>query len=270
MSIYLGDEVKAMDRFIPNPTLDPYLILTADEIELLTQLQHYGGETNLIDFTTDYLIAIFFACTGEPGEDGRVIILKRTDDINNMMIRPQNPECRVIGQKSVFLHPPEGFIDVPENKIVTIPFTLKRELLMYLRQYHNVSTETIYNDIHGFIRNQNIHQNSYVQFCLGLTCQRKGYHAEPDTDEHAHFTFAIEYYNNTILLAPEMNATYGNRAECFLHLEEWDNARRDFTTAKNMGLDIVSSFNNDYKDVAAFEDKTGFTVPQDIAEMLGG
>ena len=36
-----------------------YSHTTNDPIEILTQLQHYGGKTNLIDFTTDHLIAIF-------------------------------------------------------------------------------------------------------------------------------------------------------------------------------------------------------------------
>ena len=72
-------------------SLDPEPILTADEIELLTQLQHYGGDTNLIDFTTDYLIAIFFACSGPPTEsglveDGRVIVIEKTNKIKKMII----------------------------------------------------------------------------------------------------------------------------------------------------------------------------------------
>ena len=46
-----------------------------DEPEILAELQHYGGNTNLIDFTTDYLIALFFACDGSIAEDGRVILL---------------------------------------------------------------------------------------------------------------------------------------------------------------------------------------------------
>ena len=33
---------------------------TNDSVEILAQLQHHGGKTNLIDFTTDYLIALFF------------------------------------------------------------------------------------------------------------------------------------------------------------------------------------------------------------------
>ena len=33
-----------------------------NEFEIFTALQHFGGRTNLIDFTTDYCIATFFAC----------------------------------------------------------------------------------------------------------------------------------------------------------------------------------------------------------------
>ena len=266
--IYLGD--SARHRFIPDPTLDLNLILTADEIELLTQLQHYGSETNLIDFTTDYLIAIFFACSGHPKEDGRVIVLERTNKIKKMIIPPQNPQHRVIAQKSIFLHPSKGFIDVPNNKKVRIPFTHKRELLMYLRQYHGISTETIYNDIYGFIRNQNIQKNAYVQFYLGLTYQNRGYRVESDAGKQEEYIFAIEHYNDTISLDPEISVAYGNRAECWLHLGNWEKAREDFIIGSDMGLDIIDSFHNDYENVAEFEEKTGFKMPEDLAEMLGG
>jgi len=269
--IYLGDDVRPIRRrLIPAPEPDPDLILTADEIEILTQLQHYGSDTNLIDFTTDYLIAIFFACSGCPTEDGRVIVLKKTDKISKMLIPPQNPQHRVIAQKSVFVHPPKGFIEVPDDKKVRIPSIYKRELLMYLRQYHGISTETIYNDIHGFIRHQNIRKNAYVQFCLGEACKLRGYHAEPDTHEQAEYIFAIEHYNHSISLDLEFSEAYGNRGMCLLHLERWDEARKDFITAKNMGYDIIFSFHNDYENVAEFENKTGYTMPPDIAEMLGG
>ena len=271
--IYLGDDVRGTirRRFIPEPEPDPNLILTADEIELLTQLQHYGGDTNLIDFTTDYLIAIFFACSGHPREDGRVIVLEKTDKIKKMIIPPQNPQHRVIAQKSVFLHPPKGFIDIPDDKKVRIPSYLKRRLLKYLRQYHGISTETIYNDIYGFIRHQNIQQNAYVQFCLGLACQFRGYHADSYADKQEEYLFAIEYYNHTISLDPEFGEAYVNLAVCWLHLEKWDSARRDFITAKNMGYDIIGAFLNYYENIDDFKNKTGITtMPADIVEMLGG
>jgi len=47
-----------------------------DKFEILTELQHYGGHTNLIDFTTDSHIALFFACNGFPNDPGRIICWK--------------------------------------------------------------------------------------------------------------------------------------------------------------------------------------------------
>ncbi len=40
---------------------------------MLVEMQHFGGKTNLIDFTTDYRVALFFACDGAHGECGRVV-----------------------------------------------------------------------------------------------------------------------------------------------------------------------------------------------------
>lgn len=45
----------------------------SDPIKILTELQHFSGKTNLIDFTEDYLIALFFACDGSHEKPGRVI-----------------------------------------------------------------------------------------------------------------------------------------------------------------------------------------------------
>ena len=41
---------------------------------ILAELRHNGGETNLIDFTKDYLVALFFACDGAPHKAGQVHI----------------------------------------------------------------------------------------------------------------------------------------------------------------------------------------------------
>lgn len=52
-----------------------------DDLEILTELQHYGGKTNLIDFTTDYLVALFFACDGNRDKPGRVILLQKESEV---------------------------------------------------------------------------------------------------------------------------------------------------------------------------------------------
>ena len=248
-------------------------ILNSDELEILTELQHYGGTTNLIDFTTDYLIAIFFACAGDltEAEDGRVILLKKTELIEKQMIvRPQNPRHRVIAQKSIFLYPPDGFIEVPEDNIVYIPVDLKQPMQKYLRKYHDISSETIYNDIHGFITNQNIHQKASKEFYLGLTFQYRGYHTEPGAEKQQAYKDAIVHYNRAIELDSEERYTYNNRGECWLHLEEWDKAGEDLTRAQDMGSDIVAAFHYDYKgSIEEFKQKTGIELPRWIAVLLG-
>ena len=51
------------------------------DLELLAELQHYGAATCLIDFTTNALIALWFACSKESGQDG-IVVAMPTDDID--------------------------------------------------------------------------------------------------------------------------------------------------------------------------------------------
>ena len=82
------------------------------------------------------------------------------------------------------------------------------------------------------------------------------------------FHTAIDDYNTAIDLDPEEAQFYSNRGEAWLHLEEWQEAKADLTTAKDMGWDIVTAFQNDYKDVKDFEAKNKVEVPEDIAALL--
>ena len=66
-----------------------------EDFEILTELQHYGSKTNLIDFTTDYLIALFFACDGSLSKDGRVILQKRSS-VESFLEHPREPRNRVL------------------------------------------------------------------------------------------------------------------------------------------------------------------------------
>jgi len=102
-------------------------IKKTDEFEILTEIQHFGGKTNLIDFTTDYLIALFFACDGSTsyGKDGRLILLQKTEERKEYILSPQNPQNRVIAQKSVFIQHPDGFLSPDDVDIITIPGHLK-------------------------------------------------------------------------------------------------------------------------------------------------
>lgn len=144
-----------------------------DDFEILTELQHYGGHTNLIDFTTDNHIALFFACDGSHHKDGRVILLEKTEEIENQIEPPQNPQNRIIAQKSIFVRPPKGFLEPGQYNMIDIPKSLKGQMLDHLQKRHGISTQTVYNDLHGFIRNQHIHQETYMEAYKGDTRPRE-------------------------------------------------------------------------------------------------
>ena len=154
----------------------PYVIRIDDDeptdFAILTEIQHYGGNTNLIDFTTDYFIALFFACDGHHNEDGRVI-LQKTEAIQSMIEYPRTPRHRVIAQKSVFVRPPKGFIEPCKEDMISISGHLKQWILHNLRKYHGISTEPIYNDLYGYIRSQDIHGDAYTWFYRGYASQNR-------------------------------------------------------------------------------------------------
>ena len=195
-----------------------------NDIEILTQLQHYGGKTNLIDFTTDIHIALFFACNGSSKVDGRVI-LERARRTRHEVAR--NPRNRIISQKSVFVRPPKGFIEPELDKIILVPRELKQIMLGYLQKNHGISTATIYNDLHGFIIDQPNHETAYMEFFKGRTCQEKGNHRE-----------AIRHYTKSIESKPNFTVAYYNRSLVYLHEEEYDRTIED--------CDKVISWNPDF------------------------
>lgn len=148
---------------------------TVQDFEILAGIQHYGGKTNLIDFTMDYLIALFMVCDREEslGKDGRIIFQEK-ELIDPYIAEPYEPINRVIAQKSVFVRHPDGFILPNEDDVINIPADLKILIRRHLERYHGISAETVYNDLHGFIKNQNVHLEAYVDFYIGAAEAQKG------------------------------------------------------------------------------------------------
>ena len=78
---------------------------------------------------------------------------------------------------------------------------------------------------------------------------------------------AMQDYDHALRIRPNQVA-YTNRGIALLRLSQWDKARSDLLSARNMGMDIVSVFHAGHGDVAAFEEKHSLKLPQDIADML--
>ena len=202
-----------------------------DDFEILTELQHYGGKTNLIDFTADYLIALFFACDGSPSQDGRVLLLEKSAAIEDCIYEPRRPVNRAIAQKSLFVRPPEGFVE--PDIVVVIPAQRKAPLLRYLRQGHGIAAETIYNDLHGYIRYAAIHQEASATFSAGQSCL-----------DRADYPGAIEHFSQALALNPQLVEAYNSRGMAYSYIGEADLAIADFDQALALDPDYAVGYCN--------------------------
>ena len=200
-------------------TVKEYTAFT-DHTDILTELQHYGGKTNLIDFTTDYLIALFFACDSSYDSDGRLILLDKASRPDQIKTPKKNQNNRVISQKSVFVQSPSGYIEDNEVVIVSIHKELKQSAMDYLKKFHGITTETIYNDMMGYIQNQQKHKTAYTEFFIGITNFNKGCYQN-----------AIAHYDETIRLNPSVISAYKNRGSAKAQLGRHEEAIADYNVA---------------------------------------
>ncbi len=202
--------------------------LTNDD-EILAEIQHFGGSTNLIDFTDDYLIALFFASFGSDGKDGRVVLHWPDQDT---VVRPKQTINRVVFQKSVLVRPQRGFIvPDPQDEIVVVPGDLKAGILSFLQRFHGTSERTVFNDIHGFIRHQTPDQSLYVgEFRQSLERPQR------DTSQDLKFCLAMELITadlkNERHAFHQIGMVYENQKRSWLSLqsltEPWTSYAFDF------------------------------------------
>lgn len=204
-------------------------------VEILTEIQHFGGKTSLIDFTSNVFIALYFACNGKYHRHGKLIFLKKEpikklDDLYKdnriadqiILFTPKPCNNRVVFQSSLFVHAPKGYIEAEQiYKILTIKKSFKSEILEFLRKYHNISTETVFQDLIGFIQNEESYDDNATT---------KFYDARILFDA-GDFVGAIKKYTEAIQLRPDDYASYFNRGLCFEKKKLFDEALSDFDKA---------------------------------------
>ena len=225
-------------------------------LEILSDLRHFGGDTTLIDFSRDLFVALFFACDEELGKNGELIIFpiaeaKNADlsyfsSSNNdehqppkkmmSLITPtltQVNKARVIAQKSVFIHAPKGFISPSSCEIIPIKSTLKQLILNFLKRFHDIDERTIYPDLHGFIAAQNRFASPQTHFYAGnALLNQKNYEG------------AEEEYNESIRLQPDTANTFFNRGLVRSMLQKYDEAVKDYTEAIRIAPNDASTYEN--------------------------
>ena len=218
--------------------------------KILIEIQHFGGKTNLIDFTTDYYVALFFAASGFPGKDGRVILQDRNGNIKDWVreLPDQEQGSRPDVQKSIFVQSPEGFIPddfIKSDTIITIPKDLKLPLLKYLqRQEIGISAESIYHDTHGFIRSQGSRWSAYPELMKGGKFQDSGDETAHAEEKAKHYQMAVAHFTNAINRMHPSAEIYYNRGLSHHRLGKFDHAIQDYNTAIELQPDFAFAYHN--------------------------
>ena len=191
---------------------------------------------------------MFFACETRTKEKGRIIAVNianlKTTKIDykknkekifkeDILAEPTGKNPRVIFQSSVFVHPYKGYLEKEQYTSFIIEARLKEKILEYLKKFCNITTKSIYNDLHGFIEEQKNHSTAEIEFYRGLTLQ--------DEEE---WREAVVYYGKSIKLNPQNETAYNNRGNAKFYLKQYNEAIEDFSKSIKLNPQDAKAYNN--------------------------
>ena len=142
------------------------------DLELLAELQHNGAATCLIDFTGNPLVALWFACRENPGQEGKVLAMRIDGDDTGAFAEvtyekleypidkffserklwrwePGYNNNRIIAQNSVFVFG-RGKIEEQYYKAININEEAKEEICSKLQEKYSIDELHLFRDFTGF------------------------------------------------------------------------------------------------------------------------
>ena len=235
------DIIEQARKYFPDKT---------SNIEILTDIRHSGGKVNLIDFTRNIYMALFFACNGDFDEDGEIIILnekqlpRMTDieydnpDDEGMMgiIEPattQASQLRVVAQDSIFVYFVDGYVGKSHFENKKIPKGLKNGILDFIKKFSNIDQDTVYNDLIGFIDNGRSYATDSIRFYQGNAKYYLGKYED-----------AIEGYSEAIELSPKIANAYNNRGNAKSALGDYKEAIKDYNKELELNPQFAGAYYN--------------------------
>ena len=232
------------------------------DLELLTELQHFGAATCLLDFTENTLVALYMACKGLDTVDGKVYVLpdanleivtvnteikhaiNRSSPVKFIPHMHGSAERRIIRQSGVFIIGLDGQHDA--LKIVTIFSQHKADILTELEKKYHISDETLFIDLSGFASSRSVRKplKTYdTGFYKGLNYHEAGLSADKAEAEYL-FNEAIKSYTEAIELKPDFPEAYYNCGCVKATLDQHEAAIADYDEALRLTPDDANAYYN--------------------------
>jgi len=245
----------------------PELPPGSSEIEVLAQLQHQGAATGLIDFTENPLVALWFACSGNPDKDGAVYILPRSEihhvDESELRKRavvsflgigasdnplylwaPHRLRGRPASQRAVFVFG-SPFLWPRQLWKVVIPSTSKPALLEALQAAHSITEHMLFPDLAGYAHTNSASKPFDSDRITRFWEQQSAASSDhsPPTKARAYVRWGIAYaesgqikqaidkFTQAISVDPDSLEGYVNRAFAKLRSDDYEGSIADFDEA---------------------------------------
>ena len=252
------------------------------DLELLAELQHHGAATCLIDFTTNALTALWFACEYKTDEPGKVIAMT-TDNLEKFSEMDyeslKNPiqkflnqgkfwkwvpsglgNNRIVAQQSVFVFG-EGKVEDKYFETVNIGKDDKQRIKTELEKKFGIKEQHFYSDFTGFAlsnsHNKPCNYSAEDYFLLGVTFHQQSTYRK-----------AIVNYSKCISLNPKYILAYRNRGFSKAHLDDHEAAVADYDKAIELNPQDAFAYGNRGVSKARLDDHEAAVADYDKAIEL--
>ena len=228
-----------------------------NDISLLVEMQHYGGATNLIDFSLNPLISLYFASIGSPNTDGRVFCITYSNPYKVLSGRselladlfpspvgklyaysPSHSNPRIIKQDSIFIFNDIGYIDdslIDHNFLINAES--KVQIIQDLRDIAGITEESIYPDFIGYLQANNFRIPFKIKNAQDYFEQAVPFH------RNGNFMEAIEYYKKSLELDSEQWKPHLGIAQCLRQLENFSESAKYSRRATELEPTLFMNWN---------------------------
>jgi len=209
-----------------------------NDMSILVEMQHYGAATNLIDFTFNSVLALYFACFENPDTNGKVFSINNSNPFNALSTNqkelntlfpmpegkfysysPNHSNKRIVKQDSIFLFNDSGYIDDHFiDFVLTINHKAKKEILLQLEYLFAIKEESIYPDFIGYLQANSARKPFKIKNAKDYFELAVRLHKTRD------FKQAVHFYGKSLELKSDHFEAHSGISQCLRILGKYEEA----------------------------------------------